>query len=134
LSTILIFALIGLTGLINIESAPGFFMILQLGVFLLGLLHSVTLYKLNSWTEQESFLHEFIFTLYIAMLGALAFLLVFAHFNKQGYALVFSSAFIFFLVPFLVSKCFDFMLMIPDAVYPNGTSPAVKLILICLMM
>jgi hypothetical protein len=122
--TVVIFALIGLTGLMNIGNAPGFFMGLQLGIFVFGLIHAATLYRLNSWTAQESFLHEFIFTLYIAMLGALVFLVVFAHFNKQGYALLFTSSFVFFLVPFLVAKCFDYMLMIPEEVYPKWYFPA----------
>ncbi len=122
--TVLAFASIGLTGLINIESASGFLVKLQIAVFVIGIIHALTLYKLNSWSTQESFWHEFVFSLYITMLGAFAFLLVFNHFNKQDYALPFTSAFIFFLVPFMVAKCFDYMLMIPEEVYPKWYFPA----------
>jgi len=121
--TVLIFALIGLTGLMSIGSAPGFFIGLQVAIFVFGLIHAFTLYRLNSWSTTESFLHEFIFTLYISVLGALAFFIVFAHFNKPLYALLFSSGFLLFLVPFLVAKCFDFMLMIPEPVYPKWYFP-----------
>lgn len=124
LLTVLAFGLIGLTGLVNIESAPGFYRGLQTVIFIFGVVHALTLYRLNSWSAQESFLHEFVFTLYITLLGALAFLLVFGHFNKQSYGLLFSSAFVFFLVPFLIAKCFDFMLMIPDEVYPLWYFPS----------
>ena len=122
--TVLVFGLMGLTGLMSIGSAPGFFMGIQSVVLVFGIIHAATLYRLNSWSEQEAFLHEFLFTLYIAFLGAFAFFMVFAHFNKPMYALLFSSGFLLFLVPFLVSKCFDFMLMIPDAVYPKWYFPA----------
>ncbi len=122
--TLLIFALIGLSGLVAIDSASKFFMGLQAGIVVLGIIHVATLYRLNSWSEQESLWHELVFTLYITMLGALAFVVVFNHFNKQGYALLFTSSFILFLVPFLVVKCFDFMLMIPEEVYPMWYFPS----------
>jgi hypothetical protein len=122
--TILTFVLIGLTGLIAIDSASNFFMGPQAGILVLGIIHVATLYSLNSWSEQDSLWHELVFTLYITMLGALIFLLVFSRFNRQGYALIFTSGFILFLVPFLVVKCFDFMVMIPEEVYPMWYFPA----------
>jgi hypothetical protein len=121
---ILIAALLGLTGLITINSASSFFMGLQAAVFVLGIVHVFALYRLNSWSEQESLWQELVFTLYVAMLGAFIFLILFNVLNKHGYAVLFTSSFIFFLVPFLVVKCFDFMLMIPAEVYPMWYFPA----------
>jgi len=122
--TILTFALIGLSGLIAVADASYFFMGLQGAILVLGIIHVIALYRLNSWSAQDSLWQELVFTLYINMLGALIFLLVFSKLNKQGYALLFTTSFIFFLIPFLVVKCFDFMLNIPDEVYPMWYFPA----------
>lgn len=121
---ILVFGLMGLTSLITITDATGFLMWLQVGAFAAGLIHALSLYRLNSWSQQESFWHEFVFTMYVTMLGALAFVLVFAHFDKHGYGLLYASAFIFFLLPFMVAKSFDYMLLIPEDVYPMWYFPA----------
>ncbi|HWB62837.1 MAG TPA: TssN family type VI secretion system protein, partial [Chitinophagales bacterium] len=72
-SSLLLSGLLGLTGLISIQEPITMFLLLQGAFLLFGALHAFSLYKLNSWSTQESFWHEFVFTLYIAIVGALAF-------------------------------------------------------------
>jgi hypothetical protein len=114
---------VGLSGLITVENPVIFFGLLQVIFFDFGCIHAYALYKTDSWSEPESFLHEFAFTLYLGLLGAVGFLIVFLLLNRQGYALMFTASALFFLVPFMVLKCFDFMLMIPAEVYPKWYYP-----------
>jgi hypothetical protein len=123
LATLVAFVIIGLTGLATVERPLLFFAVLQTVFFIFGCIHAFALYRTDSWSEPESFIHEFIFTLYLTLVGAFGFLVVFMVCNKQGYSIVFASAVVFFLIPFLIMKCFDFLLMIPDEVYPKWYYP-----------
>ncbi|MDX2002100.1 MAG: TssN family type VI secretion system protein [Chitinophagales bacterium] len=120
---LLIFALSGLTGLMESVSPVSLHGGLQILCFAVGAIYAATLYKLNSWPEPESFWREALFTLYLAVLGAVGFLFVFTLLNKEGYALVLSGAFLLFLIPFLIMKCFDLMIAIPMKEYTKWYFP-----------
>lgn len=123
LVSLLAFVLTGLSGFMTIENPLAFFVALQVAFFAFGCVHAFAIYGLNSWTEPDSFLREFLFTIYIAVLGSFGFLIVFALTNRQGYMLVFTASSIFFLIPFMVLKCFDMMVAIPGEVYPKWYYP-----------
>lgn len=121
--TLLIFALIGLSGLFSTIKPLKLYVLLQCLVLILGGVHAYSLLKLDKWNEHESFVHELIFTIYVAIIGALAFIVVFSLCEDKGYALLFTSSILLFVVPFFVVKCFDFMLQIPEVVYPKWYFP-----------
>ncbi len=123
LVTLLSYALIGLSGLMKIENPLKLFIALQVGSTLLGIIHAFTLYRLNAWNDRDSFVHELVFTLYVSALAALSFIVVFSLCNQMGYVLIFSGSIIFFLVPFLVLKCYEFMIQIPEEVYTKWFYP-----------
>lgn len=122
LSALLAFGLLGLTGLSSKVQPLKVYIGLQTGITLLGAIHAIALYKLSAW-QKDSFLHELIFTLYITVVSALAFVIVYSLCNNTGYSLIFSTAIILFIVPFLIGKTFEYLVAIPEEVYPKWFYP-----------
>lgn len=117
----LLLALPGFFGLV-VGKAPQLVYLACLLIFLLlGILHAWRMYSLY-WARRasgdpsrDSFFPEFVFTLFMAALGVIVFTIHFWVWASE-FALAFSTVLIFFPLPFLFLKAYDFAIQIqaPD--------------------
>jgi hypothetical protein len=126
--TALCFGIAGLTGLLGIiENLNSFFIITQVLILILGILHGYLLYRLVPWTSKNKFTWEFLFSIAAASLGAVFFLLVYK-FILQVHALqyVMLAAITWFFVPFFFIQAFTRYRMIPARIFRKWYYPVGK--------
>lgn len=124
----LFFGIAGLTGLLGIiEDLISFFILTQILLLIIGVLHTVFLYKYVPWTDKNKFLWEFVFSLAIALLGAIFFLLVY-HYILEVHVLPYLmlTAITWFFVPFFFVQSFNRYLMIPARIFKKWYYPVGK--------
>jgi uncharacterized membrane protein YdcZ (DUF606 family) len=117
---------IGVCGLLQYplrDQALVFFIILQILMLLLGILHVVLGKKLLHWPQKESFTGEFLLTLVTAFLGGTVLLLSFALIKMENFNLLMLSALVWFFIPFLFSKAVAFYALVPDRVFKTWSYP-----------
>ena len=126
--TSLCFGIAGLTGLLGIiDNLYAFFVLTQILILIIGILHTGFLYYLVPWTVKTKFLWEFLFSVAIACLGAIFFLLVY-NFILQLHTLqyVMLAAITWFFVPFFIVQALNRYLLIPARIYRKWYYPVGK--------
>lgn len=126
--TALCFGIAGLFGLTSLlDDLTTFFIVLQIMVLIIGILHSVFIYKMLPWTSKNKFLWEFLFSFSIACLGALLLLLVFKFIvGLEILQYLMLSAVFWFFVPFLFIQAFYRYIAIPSKVFRKWYYPVGK--------
>lgn len=120
ITTLIVFALSGLLCIYLVKTIKDMFPVyigFLILICLLGLLHVYLLYRINPWSRRDQFLSEFLFTIFLAFIGAFTFILIFNFFDLPGYNKFLMSAYIFFPLAFLVMKASDLWLLIPEKKY-----------------
>ena len=118
--SILIFWLMGIFSLVQIENVSQTYLFFQLGFFILGCLHVWLLDLMHNWNRGHAFYREFLYTLFIGTLGMAGFIAIFyllkplaskiVILNRvipQGLEIrtVFNSTPLTFFIPFLLYHC-----------------------------
>ena len=106
------------------DTALNSFIGMQIVFLLLGILHLYIMRKIfDSLSEDKSdFFSEFLFTMAITLIGLFAFLNVVTKF-REGINYTFLASAIFFIVPYLVYKLFEYSLLIPVPVFKKWFYP-----------
>ncbi|WP_452224809.1 TssN family type VI secretion system protein [Lacinutrix chionoecetis] len=106
------------------DTALNSFIGMQIVFLLLGILHLFIMRKyFDSLSESKSdFFSEFLFTIAITLIGLFAFLNVVTRF-RESINYTFMSSAVFFIVPFLTYKLYEFSLLIPVPVYKKWFYP-----------
>ncbi len=117
-----------LFGFIGIkENLIAIFILMQAWMLFIGILHVYLIYRLVPWTAKKKFVWEFFFTVSVAVLGAVFFLLVFAFLLKeQDLQYILLAAFPWFFVPFFFSQAFYRYLAIPSRLFRKWYYPVRK--------
>jgi hypothetical protein len=100
-----------------------FFIVLQLFILAIGIIHIRILKKTLSWTSNESIIGEFLVTLNTAVAGGFFLLLTFSLLGANEFSLLMLSALVWFFVPFFFIKSMDFYLTIPERIYKTWSYP-----------
>ena len=126
--TLLCYLLIGLSGLVAITEPLSFYIWSQVASVVLGIVHCFCLSKLMGADEEKSFLHEFVFTLYVLVLACFTYFLTFGFFkvNPVDYVPYMTTSVFIFIMPFLIYKVFEFYIGIPAPEYPKWYFPIDK--------
>jgi hypothetical protein len=120
--------LTGLTGALGIlVDLTEFFIVTQVLILILGTLHVYLLYKLVPWSSKNKFSWEFLFSVAVASLGSIFFLLVY-NFILELHALqlVMLAALAWFFVPFFFVQAFNRYLVIPVRIFKKWYYPVGK--------
>ncbi len=128
-----LFCGLGALGAAPQSQAQAFHWILIIAFLVLGTLHVWFMYLFHSWSTSQSFLAELLFTLFVASLGSLGFVLLFYFLDQDGLNLVFDPTLIAFLVPFFVIACYHQWMRIPKRsmsgwVFPSNRRPNTSMI------
>jgi hypothetical protein len=126
LATAMLFALAGITAIINIENPVPYFIGTQFMFLGLGITHVVVLSRVNTHEEEEDyFWHEFFFTIYVALLGGFIYFILFSALAQRWeFTMPFLlGSLIVFLVPFLFYKTFNYLVAIPEEEYEKWYYP-----------
>ncbi|MEI7895824.1 MAG: TssN family type VI secretion system protein [bacterium] len=122
------FGVVALTGLFGMQdNLYAFFMVTQVLILIIGILHSILFYNLVLWSSRTKFVWEFLFSLATALLGAALFLLVY-NFILKVHVLQFImlTGIIWFFVPFFFVQAFTRYLMIPARIFKKWHYPVGK--------
>lgn len=142
--SILVFWLLGIFALVQIENIPAAYLTFQIGFFLMGMLHVWLLYVIHRWNEEgRYFQKEFLYTVFITALGAAGFIAIFFLLKPLAYKLgilrrlipgeletstVFNATPFLFILPFLFRQTYLLWFDIPEKIYkrliyyPNNTN------------
>jgi len=114
-----------LTGFIGLrENLISFYLVIQAFILAAGILHAWLLYLLLPWTSKNKFLWEFLFSIAIAVLGAVIFLLVYNLLLKEHLLqFVMLTSFTWFFVPFFFLQAFNRYLAIPPRLFNKWHYP-----------
>lgn len=126
LATVFLFALMALTGLIEVENPLTFYLGSSAGMLLLGSLHVWVLSSLSKPEDESLFLNELFFTIYVSFLAGGTYLFLFDYFHRQGYEYVLVSTLVSFIVPFFFYKTFHYLISIPNEEYEKWYFPIDK--------
>lgn len=121
--TIIVYAGTGLTGFLDLDSSLKVFIISQFLFFTFGIVHYIFLNRYIAADNNGTFFQEVIFTLYIAILGILVYMIIYSFTPLADYALLFSTAQITFLLPFLIIKSAELAVLIPEKIYTKWYFP-----------
>ncbi|MEM9987078.1 MAG: TssN family type VI secretion system protein, partial [Bacteroidota bacterium] len=130
LVSLLVFALLGLFALGDLNELRQQFQLFQAIILVLGVLHAWLLFQLFAWADRNSFIPENLLTLLMAAIGVLGGLGSFwalDHFvNKEseGAVLNLAWAFLIFPLPYLMLRVYDLMLGIPSPIYRAWRYPS----------
>lgn len=118
-------ALTGLTGLM--DHVLSFFIVIQVMILVIGILHAYFLFELIPWTSKNKFVWEFLYSFAIACLGAILFLVVFTLLLKlQALQYVMLSAVIWFFIPFFYVQAYHRWISIPSRIFRKWYYPVGK--------
>jgi len=124
LITIVVYCICGLSGFLNFTNPLLVFIISQAVFLLLGIVHFVFLSKLIKVDgEKDNFFQEFVFTLFVGILGIFAYQVVFSFTSNIEYSLLFSAAQFMFLMPFLLLKLSERAVIVPAKVFSKWYYP-----------
>ncbi len=121
--TMLVYGCTGLIGFLQLDNPLKVFIILQMLFFVFGIVHFIFLNKYIASESSGTFLHEAIFTIYIAILGVFAYQIVYFFTPQFEYSLLFTAAQIMFIIPFLVIKSAEQAVLIPEKIYTKWYFP-----------
>jgi Type VI secretion system, TssN len=108
LAALIFFAVIALVAWPGIIEEPFNTLIcFQAYFLLLGCAHAYLMPQKLRWSgDDKSFTSELVFTLLVAIIGAISFLLVHHFLNRNGLEYIMTASILFFIVPFLFSHTF----------------------------
>ncbi len=115
--TMLVYACSGLIGFLELGDPLSNFIIIQCLFFVYGIIHFVFLNRYIASENSGTFLQEAIFTLYIAILGIFVYQIVYFFTPQSEYSLLFTTAQIMFIIPFMIIKSAEQAVSIPEKVY-----------------
>lgn len=116
--------IMGFTQFLGLAEKPfAFFIVLQILMLILGIVHIWAAGKFLRWPSRESFLNEFLLTLTTAAIGGVFMLLAFTAVGMENFSTLLAISIVWFLVPFLFSKSVDWYSMIPDRVFKTWIYP-----------
>jgi hypothetical protein len=125
LAALLFFALVALLaypGLIS--QATGIFVLFQAVFLLLGSAHVYLMPRKLRWSgDNKAFTSELVFTLLVALFGAISFLLVYHLINKNGLEYMMAASLLFFVIPFLFYHTFLSATRIPPKILKEWFYP-----------
>ncbi len=121
--TIFVYCCCGLIGFIQLENPLSIFIILQCLFFIFGIIHFIFLNKYIASENTGTFLHEIVFTLYIAVLGVFAYQIVYSFTPEFEFSALFASAQIMFILPFFIIKSAELAVLIPEKIYAKWYFP-----------
>lgn len=99
------------------------YLIIQVLILGLGILHTLVMYPYLDWTKPNSFWREALFTLSLALIGVIAFLFIPMVKRLAAPPSNYTWALFLFLLPFFFRKAFDYWLRIPKKVYRKWYYP-----------
>ncbi len=124
LATAFSFGLVGLAGFLGLKDMLFYyFIVLQLMILVIGILHTTFLYRFVPWTLRNSFWWPFLYTFMIACLGSVFLLLVFTLLKLPGFYFILLSAVTWFFVPFLFSQMLYTYFSIPERTFKEWIYP-----------
>lgn len=85
--------------------------------FLLGMWHTWSMYRFQTWSKREHYLAEVCFTLLIFCFGVVGYLWLFKLVNETASNWLMAGTALPFLLPFLVHKSYLLWQSIPDRIY-----------------
>lgn len=88
-----------------------------------GIVHTVVLYRFLPWTRGELLLREGLLTLVVGLAGTLSYALVVAQVHPPLPPLALTGALLCFLLPFLVHKAFHLWKAIPPPLFSTWLFP-----------
>lgn len=96
---------------------PQMHLIMLVIFFLLGMWHTWSMYRFQTWSRRENYLAEVCFTLMIFCWGEAGFLWLFWLVNDTPVSVLLAGTGLPFLLPFLVHKSYLLWQSIPDKIY-----------------
>ncbi|MCX6223464.1 MAG: TssN family type VI secretion system protein [Bacteroidia bacterium] len=119
--------IMGLTQYLGLTGKPFiFFIVLQVLMLGLGMIHNLTIQKYLQWPSKTSFTGEFLLTLNTASNGGIFLLLAFTVIGMRNFSTLMLSSIVWFLIPFLFIKAMAWYSMIPEKVFKTWTYPVDK--------
>lgn len=114
-------ALLGYQGFI--DHSMVMVILLQLSFLLWGSIHTAVYPRYFDWAEQNIFLQNLGFTMFVWLISIIPFFLIFNAVNANGYTLLILGTSIFFVIPLFVVRTFDKALELPRAMYKQWFYP-----------
>ncbi|MFN0030916.1 MAG: TssN family type VI secretion system protein [Flavobacteriales bacterium] len=120
---LVVFALFAIYIFMNDNMAFSNYLLLQGVSILVGGVHCYVMFIVFKWSSRDSFWTEMWFTTFIASLAATVFILVATFIMSpdeqaaNSVVVWYSTAFIAFIIPYLVLKSFDYMWNLPPHMY-----------------
>jgi len=105
------------------EKSFYFFILLQLLMIGLGILHNAIIHKAIHWPSKTNFISEFLLTVNTAAIGGIFLLLSFTLIGETTFCTLMLSALIWFIVPFLFTRAVAFYSQIPERVFKTWSYP-----------
>ena len=126
--TALCFGIVCLTGFMGLmDNLLSFFIVIQVLILIIGILHAYFLYRLLPWTSKNKFVWEFLYSIAITCLGTIFFLLVFTFILKlHALQYVMLSTITWFFVPFFFVQAYHRWLSIPSRIFRKWYYPVGK--------
>lgn len=119
-----LFALIGLLVAVNVfNSYTQYFILFQVLFIGLGILHVYTLYKYMKWINEKTFWAEILFTIAVAAIGGLCFMMVYRYFDRQEMDMTMLTAAFSFLIPLFVQYTYKKAIAIPFKILKQWQYP-----------
>ncbi len=119
--------IMGLTQYLGMKEKPFiFFIVLQILMLGLGILHISVIQKFLQWPSRTSFAGEFLLTLNTAAAGGIFLMLAFMLAGMKNFSTLMLSSLAWFLVPFLFVKALAWYSMIPERLFKTWTYPLDK--------
>ncbi|TLX71646.1 hypothetical protein E9993_19970 [Labilibacter sediminis] len=105
------------------ESTMWYFVTVQFLILIIGILHTIFLYKILPWTSPFSFICEFLFSLTIICLGSIFLLISFSYLHITDRYFLMLSALVWIFVPFLFMQAFNSYVAIPGKIFKKWVFP-----------
>lgn len=100
------------------------FIFLQAYFLLLGTVHLYCMYQYLRWSgDQRSFWSELLFTVLVALLGSIGFILLYGYTNKDDFQYLMAGGVLLFVVPFFFYNTFRKALAIPPKILKQWYYP-----------
>lgn len=125
LIAVLFFALVALAAYPGIIAKPfNTFLCFQAYFLLLGSAHVYFMGQNLKWTgDTKSFYAELVFTMLVAVIGSICFLLIYHALNHNGLEFIMAASILFFIIPFFFYQTFQKAAAIPPRVLKEWFYP-----------
>ena len=118
------FGIAGLTGYLGLIHIPFYyFIVIQILLLIIGILHVHFMYRFLPWTSRSFFWWEFLFGIMISSLGAVFMLLAFAILKFKDHNYLMLSAIVWFFIPWFVVQAEHRFRLIPAKIFKKWVYP-----------